>query len=485
MTQAELNIYVQTLQSQIDTTLPIVPTRGTFLMYLLSPENMAAASSIYGVPQSRTVKLLGQKQPQKVLDFQYRKPYQIGSSATNTADTCLSGEHDSYQTHSVPLNKRSKTRVKAYTNQEATNQGLTLDQLRTQNILSLIAELDAIVAREVATEVITAKRSNTVSAYIGKNAPRGGSARAAWVDLPMFKLDGTVNIAGESVLRGDMVGLGVGMDEVRYFGGAYLQQYATLKGLSCCANGYDPRQLDTFAANMAYVDTGIESAMSAIQKPKGFIVYRNGSMMFVHSPRFSNAETAANAAKYVIKSPNTGLFYDVDEVTVTCGADGQIEYRVGLSIDWALAGYGEAVDMAGLGVRAGVTDVFAYNIAQSDNKVFDYAPVDVDAALVAQTVSFTPENIAVAHDFGVKIVAAKNGTIYTLIASVSESNGYRVQSATSFVWVVDGTTSTTNTNVLTIDTATTPLASGDVIAVTATYTNGTTTTTRTDSYTVA
>lgn len=485
MTQAELNALVQSYQTFVNTNLPIVPTRGTFLMYLLSADNMAAASSIYSSPQTTIVKALGQNEPQKNIAFQYRKPHQLGSSATNAADVCLAGEKDSYQTHNVPLNKRSKTRVKAFTNQQAINENMTLEQLRMRNLLELVRELDAVVAREVATELVTAKRSNTASAYIGKNATRGGVARNAWANLPMFKTDGTVNIAGESVLSGDLSGLGVAMDEVRYFGGATLQQYATLKGLSCCANGYDPRNLDTFTANMAFVDSGLESAMAAINQPKGFIAYRNGSMMFVSSPRFGVAEYAPMAAKYTLQSPNTGLLYDVDEVTVTCGTNGQIEYRIGLTIDWALAGYGEAVDMAGLGVRAGVTDVFGYSIAQSNNTIFDYAAVDVDAPLVAQTVSFVPESIAVAHDFGVKIVAAKNAGIYTLIASTNESNGYRVQSATSFAWVVDGTASTTTANVLTIDTATTPLTSGDVISVTVTYTNGTTTTTRTDSYTVA
>lgn len=473
------------MQAQIDTQLPVMPIRGTYLMYLLSAENMAAASAIYSSPQTSTKKMLGNEAPQKVITFDYRKPYKVDSSATNTADICTSGEKDTYQTHAIPLNKRSKTRVKAFTQQQANNQNISLDQLRTQNILSLIRELDEILSREVATELVTAKRSNTLSAYIGKNAPRGGTARAAFAALPMYKTDGTINVAGETVLNADMAGLGVGMDEIRYFGGSNLQQYAALKGLSCCANGYNPAQLDVFAQSMAYVDTGIESALNAVQQPNGFIAYRKGSMMFVSSPRFTTPQYAPMASKYTIKSPNTGLLYDVDEVTVTCGTNGEIEYRVAMQLDWALAGYGEMVDLPNLGVRGGVTDVFAYTIAQSNNTVFDYAAVDVDAPLVAQTVSFTPENIAVAHDFGVKIVGAKNGNIYTFIASTNESNGYRVQSATSFTWVVDGTTSTTHANVLTVDTGTTPLTSGDVIAVTVTYTNGTTTTTRTDSYTVA
>lgn len=481
MTQAELNVYVNQQRAQIDANLPLVSVDGSFLMVLNSDANRVAASRVYGNiinPTSRTVVVKGKQS--HWLDFVYNKPSKLTSTALlEYPNICDTGKESEMQTHTVQLNRVTSTETHQFTAKQAQNAGMTVEQYRAMKLQSAILEMDAKLALEVSTHFVSSKRG-TKSEFIGNTAPRGGAARTPFTSLPMFKSDGTINPTGEIILNQDLQALEVA--DIRYFGGATLMQYATLKNLSCCVGGYNPQQLDVFNAAMAYQDTGVARALANLGKPNAFIAYRLGAMMFMPRVRFATPEAAGNATNYTVSSPNTGLQYDVQELVATCGTDGQIEYRVQVSLNWALVGYGQMADFENLGIRRYVTDVFAYDIEQANTTVFDFAPIDLDAALVSKVEHITPENVAVASDYGIALLGNMTSSALTLLASVTEGEGYYIQ---SYAWKVKGVANAATTQYLNINLATTPLVTGDTVEVIGTFTNGTTTATRSAIYTVA
>ena len=334
--------------------------------------------------------------------------------------------------------------------------GETEQDYINRTIVALIASAESKLATEVANYIAAS------GLYVGSNVPRANVQRTGFVDVPMFKTDGSYNPTGLAMLQSDFAAMGFMESDVYYFGGSAISAYAIGRQMATMNAGFDPSKTDVFQANRIFHDSSVENAFTQQNKPNAMLAIRKGALKFVQAVMYSQPTQTSAGVFYSVQSPVTGLIFDIAEVRrmTTNG----VEVVLQASCTWTILGYGQCSDSLGKGARRNVKDVFAYNLVAENTTLLDLPKVTI-----GQTIAHANRDMDLAIDVCANPaqVLLQGQTVGSnfYVTSIATADG---ATPTAYSWSVDGTPNAATTPFLTLPTA--GLSAGDLIEVTVTFT---------------
>lgn len=441
---------------------PNTYTGGYLLPFLLSAVNDEAASLVYSGLQStsagamRHVIGVFQDIPGEAATSSQSVAALVNDStnAVNANQKAINAAFDKVtRTQQISIRPGSVRLAAGETEQDYIN----------RTIVALIASAETKLASEVANFIASS------GLYIGSNVPRANVARTGFVDVPMFKTDGSYNATGLAMLQSDFASMGFMESDVYYFGGSAISAYAVGRQMATMNSGFDPSKTDVFQANRIFHDSAVENAFTQQSKPNAMLAIRKGALKFVQTVMYSQPTQTSAGLFYSVQSPITGLVFDIAEVRrmTTSG----LEVVLQASCTWTVLGYGQCTDSVGNGARRNVKDVFAYNLVAANTTLLDLPKVTIGQTIAAATRDMDLAIDVCANPAQVSLQGQSIGGNFYL-TTIATADG---ATPTAYSWSVDGTPNAATTPFLTLPTA--GLTAGDLIEVTVTFTavDGTTT----------